>query len=761
MMKRLLTCVFCLFGSLIQSDALGQEKGASLLVEAESFEQHGGWSLDTQFIRQMGSPYLLAHGLGTPVVDATTKAVFPETGTYRVFVRTKDWVARWNAPGQPGKFQLLVNGAPLTETFGTKGAEWNWQDGGTVEIKDTNATVAMHDLTGFDGRCDAIVFTKGTQPPPNSSDILPAWRRTMLGLADKPTLKSGYDLVVVGGGYAGMGAAISAARMGCKVALIQDRPVLGGNGSSEVRVWAMGLIRRGKYPRIGEIVEEFADKAKKSPGTFEEFGDAQKEALVRSEPNIELFLNQHAFQVDMDQSRISAVYAFDTKTSQHTKFTGKLFCDATGHGTLGALAQAEWTMAEKGRMGMSNMWAWDEADKTVEYPKTPWALDLNMSDFPYPVDHHGQWFWESGFDKDAIGDAEGIRDWNLRAVFGAFNAMKNRDGADKHENAFLTWVAFIGGPRESRQLLGDLVLTQEDIVSKKEFPDGCVPSTWSIDLHYPKKQYAEKFPDNPFISIAEHDRRIDRDYGYPVPYRCFYSRNIENMFMAGRCISVSHEALGTVRVMKTCGMMGEVVGKAASICINRDCPPSAVYDRYWTEMDKLLQLPGKAFRVKTGDAITIPADSLPLAGAYGVPTGLDPSTLQGLVIDNRQAKSEGNWTSGTGLKGYVAYDYVYASADSGATLQFEWQSDKDMRAEIRLAYQPHENRGKSVPVTITAGTTKKEVRINMKEKAAIDNAFVSLGEYNLKAGDAVSVLLSTDRAGGIVHADAIQILPAK
>ena len=100
--------------------------------------------------------------------------------------------------------------------------------------------------------------------------------------------------------------------------------------------------------------------------------------------------------------------------------------------------------------------------------------------------------------------------------------MKNRDGAEKHRTAFLTWVAYIGGPRESRRLMGDVVLTQDDVVAKKEFPDGCVPSTWSIDLHYVKNQYAQKFPDNPFISIAVHDRRIDRLYGYPVPYRCFY-----------------------------------------------------------------------------------------------------------------------------------------------------------------------------------------------------------------------------------------------
>ena len=757
MLIRRSLCLIAVF--LISSAGFGQDRTASLLLEAESFEQPGGWSLDTQFIRQMGSPYLIAHGLGKPVADATAKITFIETGTYHVFVRTKDWVARWKADGQPGKFQLLVDGTPLKEIFGTKGAVWNWQDGGTVEIKSKTITVALHDLTGFDGRCDAIVFTKGPTPPPDSNDILPAWRRNMLGLKETPTLKSGYDLIVVGGGYSGMGAAISAARMGCKVALIQDRPVLGGNGSSEVRVWAMGLIRRGKYPRIGEIVEEFSDKAKKSPGTFEEFGDAKKEELVRAEANIDLFLNHHAFQVDMDQNRIASVSAFDTKTSEHIQFKGKLFCDATGHGTLGSLAGADWTMTDKGRMGMSNMWAWDEGDKSVEFPKTPWALDLSMADFPYPVDHHGQWFWESGFDKDAIGDAEGIRDWNLRAVFGAFNAMKNRDGAEKHKTAFLTWIAFIGGPRESRQLLGDYVLTQDDIVNKKEFTDGCVPSTWSIDLHYPKKQYAEKFPDNPFISIAEHDRRIDRDYGYPVPYRCFYSRNIENMFMAGRCISVTHEALGTVRVMKTCGMMGEVVGKAASVCIKHDCPPSAVYDRYWSEMDKLLQLPGKAFRLKPTDPMTIPKDSLPLASSYGPPTGLDPANLLGVVIDNRQAKSVGSWTAGTGLKGYVAYDYVYAPADSGATITYEWKADKDVNVEIRLAFQPHENRSKSVPVTIAIGTARKEVRVNMKEKAAIDNTFVSLGTFSVKAGDTVSITQSTEKAGGIVHSDAIQILP--
>jgi hypothetical protein len=590
---RLILLVACLGVSSISASAAS---AATLLVEAESFEDRGGWKLDTQFIRAMGSPYLLAHGLGQPVADATTTVRIPTAGTWHVWVRTKDWVARWKAPGTPGRFQLLVDGKPLGATFGTEGAEWGWQPGGPLDLQAGEISLALHDLAGFDGRCDCIAFTTDATPPPNDSEVLPAWRRTALGLPEEPETKGPYDLVVIGGGYSGMGAAISAARQGLTVALVQDRPVLGGNGSSEVRVWAMGLIRRGKYPRIGEIVEEFADKATKSPGTYEEFEDAKKERIVRAEPTIDLFLNTHAFAVAREDNRILSVNALDTRTSRELEFTGSFFCDATGHATIGHLAGAETVMEAKGRMGMSNMWAWTNSDQPQSFPETPWALPLEMADFPYPRDFHGQWFWESGFDKDPLADAEGIRDWNLRAVFGAFNAMKNRGGAADHANAMLTWVAYIGGPRESRRILGDVVLSQDDIVAKREFPDGCVPSTWSIDLHYPKEEYAKKFPDNPFISIAVHDRRVDRSVGYPVPYRCFYSKDVENLFMAGRCISVTHEALGTVRVMKTCGMMGEVVGKAATVAVKHGTTPRGVFENHWAEMDELLKLSGKARR---------------------------------------------------------------------------------------------------------------------------------------------------------------------
>tara|TARA_R110002049_G_scaffold4601_5_gene32124 strand:+ start:179468 stop:181732 length:2265 start_codon:yes stop_codon:yes gene_type:complete len=731
---------------------------ADIFVEAESFSDRGGWKLDTQFIQQMGSPYLLAHGLGKPVSNAQTAFEVHEDGTYRVWVRTFDWVARWNAKPAPGQFQVLIDGEALPETFGTQGEQWNWHDGGTVALKSGTRQLSLKDLTGFDGRVDCIYMTTElNETPPPASEVLSSWRRDKLGLPDQPAQRGPYDLVVIGGGYAGMGSAFSAARMGCRVALVQDRGVLGGNGSSEVRVWAKGNIRRGKYPRIGEIVEEFADQATKSPGTYEEFGDELKEQLVRAEPNIDLFLNHHAFKVAKEGNQIRSVTALNTESGQEVELIGTLFSDCTGHGWVGAWADADLEMTPEGRMGMSNMWAWDESEVAKDFPETPWALDLNMDDFPYPRDHHGQWFWESGFDKDAINDAEGIRDWNLRAVFGAFNAMKNRDGAEDHKTAFLTWVAFVGGPRESRRLMGDVVLTQDDVVSKRDFPDGFVPSTWSIDLHYPKEQYAQKFADNPFISVAVHDRRVDRSYGYPVPYRCFYSRNVDNLFMAGRCISVTHEALGTVRVMKTCGMMGEVVGKAASLCVLHDCQPRDVYTDHLDELIELVKLPGKARRSTPSGEIVIPDDALPLAGPHGPASGKDPEKMAGIVVDDEQATLTGKWTQGTGLADYVGYGYRYASSKNDASATFTFTPAETGRYQVNIFTQAHENRATAAPVTIQWQGQSREHRVDQTIKHT--GNVIELDVIDVKAGEQVSVVFTTIDAGGTVHVDAVQLLP--
>ena len=760
-LKTLLTLVVAIAAFAVLFDAPAH--GETVFVEAESFEKQGGWKLDTQFIEIMGSPYLLAHGLGSPVEDATTTVTFDTPGEYRVFVRTKDWVARWNAPGEPGRFQLLVDGKPLEETFGTEGADWHWQPGGSVNITGREVELSLHDLTGFDGRCDAVLFTLDKSfTPPNGNEPFASWRKHLLGIPDEPETTEQFDLVVVGGGYSGCGSAVSAARMGCKVALIQNRPLLGGNSSSEVRVWPKGNTRRGLFPRIGEIIEEMSPQPEPttSPGPAEEFQDALKEKTVRAEENITLLLNHHAYQVELDEGRILSVTAFDTRTGRHTRFAGKLFVDCTGHGTLGYLAKAEHETTPTGHMGMSNMWMWKDTDGPQAYPKTPWALELSMDDFPYPQKFHGQWFWETGFDKDPIHDLEYMRDWNLRAVFGAFNAMKNGDGAADHETAMLTWVAYIGGPRESRRLMGDVVLTQDDVINLVAFPDGCVPTTWSIDLHYPCEEYVrEKYADDPFISIAVHDRRVDRATGYPVPYRCFYSRNVPNLFMAGRCVSVTHEALGTVRVMKTCGMMGEVVGKAASICIERSCSPREVYEKYLDNLKDLMNLPGVARRQTVRDPIEIVGPVPEIPSTSIARASIDPKSLPGVVIDNRFADTEGRWSSGSGLDGYVGWEYVYAPRDSDSTIRFGIEVAEAGMYEVRISYRHHKNRATNAPVEVRHADGRSEFTVNMQKAGPLDNEFLSLGTFRFTPDKRGAVVISAKGADGTVCADAMQLLP--
>ncbi|MGH9576069.1 MAG: FAD-dependent oxidoreductase, partial [Terriglobales bacterium] len=438
-------------------------------------------------------------------------------------------------------------------------------------------------------------------------------------------------------------------------------------------------------------------------------------------------------------------------------------------GSLAYLAGAKYEIELKDLLGMSNMWIWSDADGEQKFPETPWALDLTMDDFPYPkkgtadmaAKGKGEWFWESGFNKHPINDLESIRDWNLRAVFGAFNAMKNKDGAAEHKRAKLDWVAFIGGPRESRRIIGDVVLTHGDIVTKKDFPDGCVPSTWSIDLHFAKQEYAKKYPENPFISIAEHDKRIDRDFGYPVPYRCLYSTNIANLFMAGRQISVTDEALGTVRVMQTIGMMGEVVGKAAAVALKHNADPRDVYHNYWSELDELLKLPGRARRAAPAAPFEITGEPPgPVDNGGGGGSGIQLTALKGIVIDNQNAKRTGKWSAGSGLQPHVGPDYQYAGKGSDARALFEFTVAATGNYEVRFATAAHENRASNTPLTVRSADGEKKLSVNQKQPGPIDKAWVSLGVFRFEAGKPGSVEVSTEGVNGNAQIDAVQVLPA-
>ncbi len=560
----------------------------TVLVEAERFDSCGGWVLDQQFMDQMGSPYLLAHGLGTPVADAETTIEFPAPGRYRVWVRTRNWVAQWQVPGAPGRFRVIVDGQKLETVFGTERVDWHWQNGGTIEIENRRADVVLHDLTGFEGRCDAIAFCSDLDfEPPNDGDAMDQWRRRICDLPEEPLDAGHYDLVVSGGGIAGVCASLNAARLGLKVALIQDRPVLGGNNSSEVRVWLHGQTRFEPYPRIGEVVAELepARRAHYGPENKAElYEDQRRIDLVKDQKNLSLFLRHRANGVEVAYSRISAVIAEDIVTGQRKRFSGKLFADCTGDGCIGFLAGADFDMTLDGHMGRCNLWNVVDTGKPQPFPHCPWAVDLYGKPFPTDLKQLGAWFWEAGFYHDPFEKSEHIRDLNFRAMYGAWDALKN--DRNMYRNYKLNWAAYISGKRESRRLLGDVVLTKSDIINGVEYPDGCVPTTWKIDLHLPNPGYDDGFEGDEFISRADF---TSYKTPYWLPYRCLYSRNISNLFMAGRDISVTHEALGAVRVMRTCGMMGEIVGMASSICVNQDVTPRQVYEDHLDELIKLMK----------------------------------------------------------------------------------------------------------------------------------------------------------------------------
>ncbi|MES2595487.1 MAG: FAD-dependent oxidoreductase [Verrucomicrobiota bacterium] len=779
------------FSIIALAAALTSARAEQVWIEAESFANPGGWVLDTQFIDVMGSPYLMAHGMGKPVTDAETEVSAP-AGTYSVWVRTKNWVAPFGVTSEaPGKFQVSVNGKKLDKVLGTEGKDWMWEKAGSTKV-DGKAKIALNDLTGFDGRVDAVLLTTddGFTPPADLA-ATNQLRRKLLGLPEKAPESQEYDLVVVGGGYSGMGAAISGARQALKVAFVQNRPVLGGNGSSEIQVWAMGGTRRGIYPHLGEIVEEFADRASNSPAADPaEFNDKLKEDTVKAEKTIDLFLNTHVYGVELDKDKknIRSVIGLDTKSGKETRFVGKLFVDCTGHGSVGALAGAEFMMEEKGRMGMSNMWVLKKHEKPVTWPATPWALPLELEDFPVPKGMepvgvknkgnltgydlgytpvtnmeeylHGEWFWESGFDKHPLNDLELIRDHNFRAVYGAVSALKTK-GGDKYAPYDMQWLAYIGGPRESRRIVGDMILNGEDMVKGIIHPDGCVPTTWDQDLHYPKEQYMKKYPDNPFISRAEFGKHTDRKNGYPVPYRCFYSKDIGNLFMAGRTISVERHALGSTRVMRTCGMMGEVVGKAAWVCVRHHTTPRGVYEQYLDILKDLMSQPGAMRRDNLEAALYMPANAkkLPELTAAGGDS-IDPKKMDGIVIDDEDAELTGPWSKGEGLKPYVGEHYSYGSAKD-ASARFSFAVKESGNYEVRAYWQPHANRGKTVPITILSADGEKTLSVDQSKPAAGKDGAQSLGTFKFTAGEEAAVIFRTEGAKGNVHLDAVQVVPAK
>lgn len=570
-----------------------QKEHHTLLIETESFLEKGGWKVDPQFVEQMGSPYLLAHGLGKPVENACTTIELAAPGDYFIWARTKNWVpGEWKAPG---RFKIIVNGRETDNILGTGNEnKWKWQYAGQVKLIKRDAVIEIKDLTGFEGRCDAIFFNSVNKPPPYEQRILKQWRKEQLNEAQEPEGEEFYDLVVVGGGIAGCAASIAAAEQGMNVVLVHDRPVLGGNASSEIRVHTEGITWRSERILNMLNTEHYPNG---SPLAKRE--DEKRLNNILKYDNITLYLDWRAYTTNTISDSITSVDARHTSTGERKRFTAPLFIDCTGDGWIGYWAGAEymygredslryhenwakygelWSPAKPDNrvMGASVLWRTKQTKKPSEFPALPWAVDV-AGDYAAT---HGTWHWEySKNDLHQIDDAEKIRDHMLRAVYGSFYNAKQKP---ENHSLELEWVSYLIGKRESRRLTGPYIYTFNDMRKMKKFPDAIVKEKRNVDVHYQRVLVDSTQPD--FLSEALY---FDVPYYY-IPYRCLYSINIENLLMAGRCFSCSHIGLGGPRVMNTTGQMGVAAGYAASLCKKYKTTPHGVYKNHINELRNTL-----------------------------------------------------------------------------------------------------------------------------------------------------------------------------
>ncbi len=401
------------------------------------------------------------------------------------------------------------------------------------------------------------------------------------------------ELCVVGGGIAGMVLALSCAREGVKVALVHDRPSPGGNASGECRVQISGADRLGQLPNLREtgILEELRlENCRVNPQMSYSVWDTVLWGALEREPNLEVFYNCSCNAAEMDGAQIRAVSGWQTTTQKTIRIEAKLFADCSGDAVLAPLTGADFRVGREARveygetiaperadrktMGMSCIFQTRRCDAPQPFIKPEWAYTYRSCDeLPQGAEGHrnlleGYWWVELGGEDDSIADTERLRTELLKILMGVWDHIKNQ-GEHGAENLVLDWIQLLPSKRESRRYLGDHVLSQGDIESGGRFTDMVAYGGWTMDDHNPAG----------FRSV-NHNALINIHHPAPspygIPYRCLYSRNIENLFVGGRCVSVTHAALSSTRVIGTCAVMAQAAGVAAAMALESGVPPREV-----------------------------------------------------------------------------------------------------------------------------------------------------------------------------------------
>ncbi len=456
------------------------------------------------------------------------------------------------------------------------------------------------------------------------------------------------DLVVVGGGLAGLCGAITAARAGTKVVLVTDRPVLGGNSSSEVRLWVLGATshmgNNNRWAREGGVIDELlVENMYRNPDSNPLIFDTILLEKVVSEPNITLLLNTSVYDLEKSApDTIAKVYAFCSQNSTQYELVAPLFCDASGDGIVGFLAGAAFRMGAESKeefgekfapakeygelLGHSLYFYSKDVGKPIKFVAPSFAHDVtqkvpkfrsfNTNEFGCRL-----WWIEYGGRLDTVHDTEAIK-WELwKVVYGVWNYIKNSGNFPEAETLTLEWVGHIPGKRESRRFEGDYMLIQQDVVEQRAHYDDVAFGGWSIDLHP---------ADGVFSEIGQSSCNQWHSKGiYGIPYRCFYSKNINNLFIAGRIISASHVAFGSSRVMATSAHGGQAVGMAAKLCIEKGLLP-----RQLSEKEHIVALQKEL--LKTGQHIP----NLRLEDDQDLVQKAEISASSELVLEELQASGE-------------------------------------------------------------------------------------------------------------------------
>ena len=565
-----------------------------ILVEAEDFTKKGGWKVDTQFTHKMGSAYLIAASAGRPVADAVTAVEIPEGGVWRCWVRTKDWVPAHH----PGRFAVSIGGKE-SRVLGASGASgWRWEGAGEFALPAGKVELRLVDKSGWFARCDAVMLTKGDAAPPQVNRL------------DGPsgvTDGGEYDVVVVGAGTAGTCAAIAAARSGAGVALVHDRPVLGGNASSEIKVQIEGASVEHPNARETGIIEE-AQLLRLALGKNATISDAFR-ALAERERRLAVFDSSRVMRVEKEGRRMSAVIARGTLDGKWTRYRGKMFIDCTGDGWLGWYAGLPYMTGREAKSEFNEAEAPDVADAVtmsgcisdgkfrfnsvvrdapVKFETPAWAkvLPPGFTRKLKPVLHQyggfsPMWWMEHPGDVDDFEDPEFARDELIRYYVAFWGWGKNEwEHRALLANEELLTIPFIDGRRETLRLVGDYVMTGNDEKSARMFPDRISYGGWPMDTHDPLGMKAVTsdgyWKHHPPLPI------------YSIPYRVLYSPSLDNFFFAGRCQSATHMALGSIRVMSTLATLGQVCGTAAAECVRRGETPREFGERHIAELQQRL-----------------------------------------------------------------------------------------------------------------------------------------------------------------------------